>query len=63
MACIIPGTGWVIVKYNKYGDLLGYNHLLLHTTYTGENGIGLSVQNDGTYYITSSFSGTLRLFL
>jgi hypothetical protein len=52
------GAGKVIVKYNKDGEMLEYNHLVIPTTYNGQNGKGLCVQDDGTYYITASFSGT-----
>ena len=55
---ISQGKSSLIMKYNKEGNLLGYNHLLCGSTYIGQNGRGLCVQNDGTYYITGSFSGT-----
>jgi hypothetical protein len=55
---VSPGVSRVVVKYNKDGVLLGYNQIIFETTYTGQNGMGLSVQNDSTYYLTGSFSGT-----
>jgi hypothetical protein len=48
----------VVVKYSNQGELLDYNQLLFETNYNGQNGMGICVQNDGTYYITGSFSGT-----
>jgi hypothetical protein len=56
----LPGQGYrkIVAKYNSDGNLLAVNQIFCHTDYNGLNGYSLYAQNDGTYYIATSFSGT-----
>jgi hypothetical protein len=58
---ISQGTNRIVVRYNKSGIMLGYNHLNFPESYSGPfNTGGITVKNDNSYFITNSFQGSVK---
>jgi hypothetical protein len=58
---VSQGTNSIVVIYNKSGIILGYNHLLFSSGYSGYfNHGGITVNNEGSYYITNNFEGLAK---
>lgn len=55
---ISSGTNQIVAEYDKSGILKRYNHLNFGAGYEGQNSWGIEVLPEGSYYVTSGFSGS-----